>query len=59
MKLKERIKYFFRASGETYGSPRITLDLWAEGWQVSVNTVAEIMAEQGLHGREPQRRRKH
>ncbi|MFC5958320.1 IS3 family transposase [Streptomyces pratens] len=42
MRLQERITHFFRESGGTYGSPRITLDLWAEGWQVSVNTVAEI-----------------
>ncbi|WP_234441033.1 IS3 family transposase [Streptomyces scabiei] len=58
VKLEERIRYFFRASGESYGSPRITLDLWEEGWQVSVNTVAEIMAELGLQGRKPPRRRK-
>ncbi|MDQ0906551.1 putative transposase [Streptomyces canus] len=58
VKLEERIRYFFRASGGTYGSPRITLDLWEEGWQVSVNTVAEIMAELGLQGRKPPRRRK-
>ncbi|MFF3062558.1 IS3 family transposase [Streptomyces sp. NPDC057909] len=57
--LIERIEHFFTASGRTYGSPRITLDLWAEGWQVSVNTVAEIMAELGLQGRKPPRRRKH
>ncbi|WP_258039777.1 IS3 family transposase [Streptomyces sp. SM1] len=56
--LEERITYFFRRSGETYGSPRITLDLWAAGWQVSVNTVAEIMAELGLQGRKPPRRRR-
>lgn len=31
--------------------------MWAEGWQVSVNTVAEIMAEQGWYGREPKKRR--
>ncbi|MEJ8632374.1 IS3 family transposase [Streptomyces sp. MS2.AVA.5] len=43
--------------GQTYGSPRITLDLWAEGWQVSVNTVAEVMAEEGWYGREPKKRR--
>jgi putative transposase len=55
--LTERIKHFFKESGGTYGSPRITLDLWAEGWQVSVNTVAEIMAEQGWYGREPKKRR--
>nr|WP_179419794.1 IS3 family transposase [Streptomyces sp. TLI_235] len=56
-KLAERITYFFRRSGGTYGSPRITLDLWAEGWKVSVNTVAEVMAELGLQGRKPPRRR--
>ncbi|WP_169317371.1 DDE-type integrase/transposase/recombinase, partial [Actinacidiphila oryziradicis] len=55
--LAERIKHFFEASGGTYGSPRITLDLWAEDWKVSVNTVAEIMAELGLYGREPKKRR--
>ena len=55
--LAERIKHFFEASGGTYGSPRITLDLWAEGWKVSVNTVAEIMAELGLYGRKPKKRR--
>ncbi|MEU6655680.1 IS3 family transposase [Streptomyces sp. NPDC046900] len=56
--LTERITHFFNASGRTYGSPRITLDLWAEGWQVSQNTVAEIMAGLGLQGRKPPRRRK-
>jgi putative transposase len=55
--LTKRIKELFEASGGTYGSPRITLDLWAEGWQVSVNTVAEIMAEHGWYGREPKKRR--
>ncbi|MCY0955059.1 IS3 family transposase [Streptomyces sp. H27-S2] len=58
MRLEERITHFFRESGDTYGSPRITLDLWAEGWQVSVNTVAEIMADLGLQGRKPPRRRR-
>ncbi|MFF3159771.1 hypothetical protein [Streptomyces sp. NPDC057910] len=42
--LEKRISHFFHASGDTHGSPRITLDLWAEGRQVSVNTVAEVMA---------------
>ncbi|WP_199821278.1 IS3 family transposase [Streptomyces sp. NRRL B-3229] len=56
--LAERIRYFFDLSGKTYGSPRITLDLWEEGWQVSQNTVAEIMAELGLQGRKPPRRRR-
>ncbi|MFF3787977.1 IS3 family transposase [Streptomyces sp. NPDC001933] len=57
VRLAERITYFFRRSGGTYGSPRIALDLWAEGWKVSVNTVAEIMAELGLQGRRPPKRR--
>ncbi|WP_274919586.1 IS3 family transposase [Streptomyces sp. WZ-12] len=56
--LAERVTHFFNASGNTYGSPRITLDLWAEGWQVSVNTVAQVLAELGLQGRKPPRRRK-
>ncbi|MCY0946460.1 DDE-type integrase/transposase/recombinase [Streptomyces antarcticus] len=56
--MEERILHFFREWGDTYGSPRITLDLWAEGWQVSVNTVAEIMADLGLQGRKPPRRRR-
>jgi hypothetical protein len=29
MELEERVAYFFRLSGETYGSPRIASDLWA------------------------------
>ena len=56
-KLEERITYFLHRSGDTYGSPRITLDL-CEGRQVSVNTVAEIMAALGLQGRKPPRRRR-
>ncbi|WP_370270829.1 IS3 family transposase [Streptomyces sp. V4I8] len=56
--LAERIVYFFRRSGNTYGSPRITLDLWSEGWKVSQNTVARLMAELGLQGRKPPCRRR-
>ncbi|MFF3897296.1 DDE-type integrase/transposase/recombinase [Streptomyces sp. NPDC001812] len=56
--LAEWIRYFFDRSGRTYGSPRITLDLWEEDWQVSQNTIAEIMAELGLQGRKPPRRRR-
>lgn len=46
----------FEASGKAYGSPRIHQDLVAEGWTVSVNTVAVVMAELGLSGRKPPRR---
>jgi transposase InsO family protein len=55
--LAEKIREIFDASGDTYGSPRVTLDLWAAGWQVSENTVAKLMAQLGLAGRKPKRRR--
>jgi putative transposase len=47
----------FKASGFTYGSPRVWLDLREAGWRVSVNTVAAVMAEHGWAGRKPPRRR--
>lgn len=55
--LCERVKALFTASGSTYGSPRVHQDLVAEGWTVSVNTVAAVMAELGLSGRKPPKRR--
>lgn len=55
--LADEIRRIFDASGGTYGSPRVTLDLWAAGWQVSQNTVAKLMADLGLAGRTPRRRR--
>ncbi|SCL19558.1 IS3 family transposase [Micromonospora inyonensis] len=55
--LDEAIRAAFDASGGTYGSPRVTQDLHADGWQVSVNTVAARMARLGLAGRTPRRRR--
>ena len=47
----------FRESGDSYGSPRIFDDLIAEGWTVSVNTVAESMVRQGLVARSKKRRK--
>ena len=44
------IALFHRHKGR-YGSPRITDDLRAMGWRVSVNTVAQVMAEQHLAAR--------
>jgi putative transposase len=55
--LADKVREFFDASGGTYGSPRVTLDLWAAGYRVSENTVAKLMAELGLAGRRPRRRR--
>jgi len=47
----------FRRHRGSYGSPRITDDLQAMGWRVSVNTIAAIMAEQHLVARAKRRRR--
>jgi putative transposase len=56
--LAAKIKQLFAAHRGHYGSPRITAELREEGWRVSVNTVAQIMAEEGLRAR-PKRRRHH
>jgi putative transposase len=55
--LAAKIREIFDASGGTYGSPRVTQDLHAAGWRVGENTVAKLMAELGLAGRPPKRRR--
>jgi putative transposase len=55
--LAVKVREIFDASGGTYGSPRVTLDLRAAGWRVGENTVAVLMAELGLAGRPPKRRR--
>jgi putative transposase len=47
----------FRRHKGRYGSPRIVDDLRALGWRVSVNTIAQIMAEQHLVARPKRRRR--
>jgi transposase InsO family protein len=56
-KLADAVRKVFDDSGGTYGSPRVTQDLWAAGWQVGENTVAKLMADLGLAGRKPKRRR--
>jgi len=56
-KLKAEIARLFALHGGKYGSPRITADLREDGWRVSENTVAALMAEQHLAAR-PKRRRK-
>jgi putative transposase len=55
--LDKRVRELFEGSKRTYGSPRIHADLLAEGWRVSVNTVADSMRRQGLQGRKPKRRK--
>ena len=54
--LAAKIRQLFALHRGRYGSPRITADLREQGWRVSVNTVAHIMAEQSLRAR-PKRRR--
>jgi transposase InsO family protein len=49
--LAAEIRRLFAAHRGTYGSPRITADLREAGWKVSENTVAALMAEQGLAAR--------
>ena len=55
--LTDAIWKYFKASEFVYGSPRVVLDLWEAGWTVSVNTVAQIMAEHTWVGRERRPRR--
>jgi len=51
------VKGAFTASGASYGSPRIHVDLLGAGWRISVNTIAESMARQGLVARAKKHRK--
>ena len=55
--LAAEIRRLFAAHRGTYGSPRITADLREAGWRVSENTVAAVMAEQGLAARRKKKRK--
>ena len=46
--LAAAIASLFAKHNGSYGSPRITADLRELGWRVGENTVARVMAEQGL-----------
>lgn len=51
------MKEEFAKSGGTYGSPKIWIILVRQGWRVSVNTIAKIVAGLGLDARKVRRRR--
>lgn len=51
------VQKVFDDLGGTYGRPRIGIELRESGWQVSDNTIAQLMAELGLAARVKRRRR--
>lgn len=55
--LAERIARVHASSRKTYGSPRVSAALRAEGWPVGRGRVARLMREAGLHGRQRRRYR--
>ncbi|MEV4693560.1 IS3 family transposase [Micromonospora echinospora] len=57
VRLAAAVRKVFDDSGGTYGSPRIGIELREQGWQVSDNTIAQLMAEFGLAAHIKRRRR--
>ena len=55
--LAAEVKRLFEAHDGKRGSPMITADLRDAGWRVSENTVAKLMAAQGLAARSRRRRK--
>jgi transposase InsO family protein len=56
-RLTAAVRKVFDDSSGTYGSPRVGIELREQGWQVSDNTIAQIMAACGLTARVRRRRR--
>jgi len=55
--LRAEVARIHKQSRGTYGSPRVGDELREQGWQVSDNTIAQLMAELGLVARVKGRRR--
>ncbi|MDQ0353093.1 transposase InsO family protein [Alkalibacillus filiformis] len=55
--LREAIRVSFYESKEVYGSPRVHADLVAQGFTVSIKTVANYMRDMGLQAKQPKRSR--
>ena len=55
--LRAKIAVVHQQSRETYGSPRITVELRAQGEEVGRHRVARLMRQEGLWGRQRRRYR--
>lgn len=55
--LRVKIAAVHRQSRQTYGSPRITVELQIQGEQVGRHRVARLMRQDGLYGRQKRRYR--
>lgn len=55
MVLLAHIRNAFSLSNETYGSPRMTVDLKAEGFAVGRRRVARLMRDNGLQAKRKRR----
>ncbi len=53
--LTVKVQAVHRASGATYGSPRVHQELQAQGETVNVKTVAKVMKEAGIRGQQKKR----
>jgi putative transposase len=54
--LTEQIRVIFEHSGQTYGSPRVYVELQSQGMRCSRRHVARLMREAGLNATAPRRR---
>jgi putative transposase len=57
VELVAEIRRIHRESNGTYGSPRVTAELWHRGWRVNHKRVERLMATYGIVGHRPRRRR--